>query len=128
MNDITKYDVCRDNELVFTGNKNESKKVFDRLNNIYKYNDDKITMVEHNERSEYSPTYENYGKFENVYHNITCFDDLKGMYDSNNKYIVKSRWDFQRIIQTSPNNIEMNFLNLKDSTVVFINSGNSTKI
>jgi len=50
----------------------------------------------------------------NGYYNDTCFNDLKGLYDSNNKYIVKSNWDFQRIIQTSPNNIEINFLDLKN--------------
>jgi len=114
---MKKYDVFRNKKLMFTGNKNESKKFFDRLNKFLEYCDDIVVMTEHNDTITDVPVYDNYNEFKkNSYYSRTCFNDLNGMYDSYNKYTVKDNKEIRSIIDSSPNNADLNFLDITNVT------------
>ena len=111
---MKKYDVFRNKMLVFTGNVNDAIKITDRLNKFLEYCEDTIIMIEHNENITVDPVYNNYNEFINSYYNRTCFNDLNRLYDSCNKYIVKNDDELASIVNSSPNNADLTFLDISN--------------
>ena len=106
------YDVFENNYLVFTGNEKEANIVFDRLNTFLEHTHNDATMSEHNNNITETPWYKCYDEFKDSHYIQTCFNDVVGLSDSNNKYVVKTEYQLETIVNSSPVDADLSFLDI----------------
>jgi len=104
------YNVFEDDDLIFTGMEREANIVFDRLNTFLEHTHENVTMSEYNINITETPWYKCYDDFNNGYYSEPCFNDIEGLYDSTNKYVVKNNLQLKTIVNSSPVGANLSFI------------------